>query len=119
TQLRERDVQVASTFAGKIKAFATKVGKAVQTGVLRRKRRRILRQFGSKLRQNETDSSLAEEAQSARAVADRLSMVDAEIRQLAPQTYPWARRPLLLMCLLLVIAAIGGAFMLRQKPTPV
>ena len=59
-----------------------------------------------------------EETQLARGVADRVSSVETEISQLTPQTYPWARRPLLLVCLLFLLAAIGGAFALRHKLTP-
>ena len=118
TQLQRQEIEPASTFGDKAKAFASKVGKAVQISALQRKRRRILRRLGANLRQSAANSSLVEETQLARGVADRVSSVETEIRQLAPQTYPWARRPLLLVCLLLLLAAIGGAFALRHKPTP-
>ena len=118
TPLQRQEIEPASTFGDKAKAFASKVGKAVQISALQRKRRRILRRLGANLRQSAANSSLVEETQLARGVADRVSSVETEIRQLAPQTYPWARRPLLLVCLLLLLAAIGGAFALSRKLTP-
>ena len=119
TQLRQQEVQPLSTFGGKIKALISKIAKAIQIGVLQLKRRRLLKQLGAKLRQSATNSSLAEETQLARGVADRLSSVETEITQLAPETYPWARRPLLLACLVLLLAAIGGALALGHQPTPI
>ena len=118
TQLQRQEIQAATTFGDNVKAFASKVGKTVQISALQRKRRRILRRLGANLRQSAANSSLVEETQLARGVADRVSSVETEISQLAPQTYPWARRPLLLVCLLLLLAAIGGTFALRHKLTP-
>ena len=116
TQLRERQGQTPSTFGGKVKAFATKVRKTLQIGALQLKRRRLLRRLGASLRQGGTNSS--EEARSASAVADHITSVETAIADLRPQTYPWARRPLLITCLLLLLAAVG-AFALRHKPTSV
>ena len=118
TQLQRQEIEAATTFGGKLKAFAIKAAKTVQIAALQRKRRRILRQLGADLRQGPANSSLVEETQLARGVADRVSSVETEISQLTPQTYPWARRPLLLLCLLFLLVAIGGAFALRHKLTP-
>jgi tetratricopeptide (TPR) repeat protein len=118
TELRQQRIQAASTLGEKAKVLASRIGKAIQIGALKLRRRRILRQLGAKLRQSGTKSSLAEEAQAAQGVADRLSSIETEIRQLRPQTYRWASQPLLITCLLLLLAAVG-AFALRHKPTPV
>src|SRR5438874_1273663 len=115
TQLRQQQVAVPSTFGEKAKVFANRIARAFQLEVLRLKRRRLLRQLGANLRQSGTNSS--DEARSASAVADRVGTLEAEMRELAPQTYPWARRPLLLACLLLLVAAISGGFALRHQST--
>jgi len=114
TQLGQQERKAGSTFGEKAKKFASKVATAVQIGVLQLKRRRILRRLGANLRQSAANSSLLEETKTARAVADRLSSVETRIRELAPQTYPWARRPLLLMCLLLLLGTIA-AFAIRHQ----
>lgn len=116
-QLRQQERQAASTFGEKAKVLASRIGKAIQIGALKLRRRRILRQLGAKLRQSGVNSSLKEETRSACAVAERIGSLDAELRELAPQTYPWARRPLLLACLVLLLLAIGGAFALRHQST--
>ena len=92
TQLRQQGVEPATTFGEKVKVFASKIAQAVQVGALQVKRRRILGQLGANL-QNEANSSLAEETQVARGVADRLNSIEAEIAQFRRQTYAWARRP--------------------------
>src|SRR6266513_6353788 len=89
TQLRRQEVEPASTFAEKAKLLASRIGKAIQIGALKLRRRRILRQLGANLRKSAANRSLAEETQLARGVADRVSSVETEISQLAPRTYPW------------------------------
>lgn len=116
-QLQQQERKAASTLGEKAKVLASRIGKAIQIGALKLRRRRILRQLGAKLRQSGTKSSLAEEAQAAQGVADRLSSIRTEIGQLRPQTYLWARRPLLLICLLLLLAMIAGAFGVRHQFT--
>lgn len=113
-QLRQRKVEPTSTFADKAKAFASKNGRAVQAGVLQLKRRRLLRQLGGKIRQSGENGSLAERAHSARSLADRINCIETQIRQLTSQTYPWARRPLLLVALLLLLTVTVGAFGTRH-----
>jgi uncharacterized repeat protein (TIGR03803 family) len=115
TQLRHHEAEAASTFGEKAKALTNRIARAVQVGALQLKRRRLLRHLGANLRQGGTNSS--EEARSASAVADRITATEAAITGLRPQTYPWARRPLLLISLLLLLLAIGGAFGLRQQST--
>jgi hypothetical protein len=61
---------------------------------------------------------LAEETQSACRVADRIHSVETEIRNPAPQTYLWARRPLLLVCLLLLLTAIVVASLVSHRHSP-
>ena len=114
-QLRQRAEQAASTPGQKTKAFASKVGKAVQIGALQRKRRRILRRLGANLRQDVTDESLDKEKNFACALVNRISSLNADIGELAPQTYLWARRPLLLASLLLVLALIGFGSIEAQR----
>jgi hypothetical protein len=84
TQLRQHQAEAGSTFAEKAKAWAHRIARAVQIGALKLKRRRLLRQFGANLRQSAANSSLAEETQLAREVADRVSSVETEMSQLAP-----------------------------------
>ena len=60
TQWRRQKIQAATTFGGKLKAFAIKGAKTVQIAALQRKRRRMLRQLGANLRQSAADNSLAE-----------------------------------------------------------
>src|SRR6266403_4256003 len=115
TQLRRQNVEQVSTLGGKAKAFAGKTAKAVQIAAVELKRRRLLRRLGANLRQSGRNSS--EEARSASAAADRVGTLEAEMRELAPQTYPWARRPLLLACVLLLLAAISGGFAVRHQNT--
>jgi hypothetical protein len=117
TELRQQRIQAASTLGEKAKVLASRIGKAIQIGALKLRRRRILRQLGAKLRQSGVNGSLKEETRSACAVAERIGSLDAELKELAPQTYPWARRPLLLACLLLLLLAIGGAFALSHQST--
>ncbi|HZD07901.1 MAG TPA: hypothetical protein VE176_06610, partial [Candidatus Limnocylindrales bacterium] len=47
TQLRQQKFEAACTFSGKAKAFASKIGKAIQLGVLHLRCRRILKQLGA------------------------------------------------------------------------
>jgi TPR repeat protein len=117
TQLRQHEAEAASTFGEKVRALANRIARAVQVGALELKRRRLLRRLGASLRQGGTKSSLAEEARSASAVADRITATEAAITGLRPQTYLWARRPLLIISLLLLLLAIGGAFALRHQST--
>jgi tetratricopeptide (TPR) repeat protein len=115
TELRQQRIQAAPTLGEKAKLLASRIGKAIQIGALKLRRRRILRQLGAKLRQSGANSSLREETRWASAVAERIGSLDAELRELAPQTYLWARRPLLLICLLLLLAMIAGAFGVRHQ----
>ena len=115
TRWQQQEIQAATTFGGRLKAFAIKAAKTVQIAALQRKRRRMLRQLGVNLRQSAANSSLVEETQLARGVADRLRSVEMEIRQLTPQTYAWARRPLLVISLLLLVLGIGGAFIISNQ----
>ena len=115
--MRQQRIQAASTLGEKAKVLASRIGKAIQIEALKLRRRRILRRLGANLRQSDANSSLAEEIRAARGVADRVSSVETEIRQLRLQTYPWARQPLLLAYLLVLLAAVGGAFVLRHQPT--
>jgi len=114
TQLRQQKSEVSSTFSGKAKALASKIGRAVQLGTLLLRRRRIQRQLGAMLRQSDANSSSAEEARHASAVADRITLIDAEITRLRTQTYPWARRPLLAACVMLALFS-GGITMFKTK----
>ena len=68
---------------------------------------RILKQLGAKLREVATDESLEKEKNFACALVDRISSSNTDIGELTLQTYPWARRPLLLALLLLAGALIG------------
>src|SRR5439155_1151063 len=71
------------------------------------RRRRIQRQLGAMLRQSDANSSSPEEARHASAVAERITLIDAEITRLRTQTYPWARRPLLAACVMLALFSSG------------
>jgi len=112
-QLRQQERRAGSTLGEKAKLLASRIGKAIQIGALKLRRRRILRQLGTSLRQGGTNSS--EEARSASAVADRITATEAAITGLRPQTYPWARRPVLLASLLLLLMGVGGAFMVSNQ----
>src|SRR5207247_710870 len=74
---------------------------------LQLKRRRMLRRRGAMLRQSDPNSSSPEEARHASAVADRITLIDAEITRFRTQTYPWARRPLLAACVMLALFSSG------------
>jgi uncharacterized repeat protein (TIGR03803 family) len=113
--LRQSGDEPASTFVDKAKALAKATSKAAQILALQLERRRILRQLGKRLRESGASNSLAEETQSACAVADRISSLNADIRELARQTYPWARRPLLVACALFLLAGIGVGSVERQR----
>src|ERR1700674_5600937 len=105
--LRQSGGESTSTFARKAKAILWSTTKAIRICCLKLGRRRTLKQLGAKLREAVTDESLAQEQNSACALANQVRSLDTGIGQLAPQTYPWARRPLLLTFLLLLGALIG------------
>ena len=84
TELRQQRIQAASTLGEKAKVLASRIGKAIQIGALKLRRRRILRQLGAKLRQSGVNGSLKEETRSACAVAERIGSLDAELKELAP-----------------------------------
>src|SRR5207237_1895756 len=90
--------------------------RAVQIGALQIKRRRLLRHLGINLRESGANSS--EEARSACAIADQITSVETAIADLRPQTYAWARRPLLLISLLLLLMGVGGAFIISKQHAP-
>ena len=84
TQLRQHEAEAGPTFGEKAKVLASRIGKAIQIGALKLRRRRILRQLGAKLRQSGVNGSLKEETRSACAVAERIGSLDAELKELAP-----------------------------------
>jgi hypothetical protein len=89
-----KGVTIAVPFAALIaNAFTFPPNVDAASTLSRRKAPTHSRQLGANLRQCAANSSLAEETQLPRGVADRLSSVETQIRELAPQTYPWARRP--------------------------
>jgi flagellar biosynthesis GTPase FlhF len=115
TELRQPKAEAVSTFGEKAKVFASRIAKAVKVAALHLKRRRLLRQLGTNLRQSGANSS--DEARSASAIAGRITAVETAITDLRPQTYPWTRRPLLTISLLLLLMGVGGAFMVSNQHT--
>jgi chemotaxis protein histidine kinase CheA len=113
--LRQSSGEPTSTIGQKAKASLRAFAKAVQIGWLKLTQRRTLKQLGASLRQEATDESLEKEKNFACVLVNRISSLNADIGELAPQTYPWARRPLLLASLLVVLVLIGfGSMEVRR-----
>ena len=117
TQLRQSRNEPASTFGAKVKALANTTAKASQIAGLKFKRRRLLKQLGKSVRQDGATGSLAEDTQHAAMIENQIGAVETEMKQIAPQTYPWARRPLLLSCLLL-LGVVSGAAIVNHRHLP-
>ena len=119
TELGQPDDKSAVTFGGKVKALLKSAGRAAQVVALRTKRRRLLKQLGRAIRQRPaTTASLANETQSANAVVERIRSAGIQIEALRQQTYPWARRPLLISSLLLLVAIAALASLEINQPAP-
>ncbi len=107
-----------TTLGQKTGRFLRAIGRAIKSQKLEARRRRVLREFAGSLRGDPGKASGFAEAGAATAVVIRLRATESEIAALRPQTYRWARRPLLLVSLLVLLAAIGAAALELREPTP-
>jgi uncharacterized repeat protein (TIGR03803 family) len=116
--LRRSDDKPAATFGRKVKAWMSAVFRAAQIAIHKIKRRGLLKKIGASVRENPAVvRDLTAETMSAKAVVGKIRDVDESIQELAALTYFWARRPLLLSVLLLVIAFAGWASVKRMQQT--
>jgi|GEM_PF-3264312 len=94
----------------KAKAAANAAGRTAKVEALTMKQKGLLTDLGTKLRENSTDDpALAAEIANARKTAETIHNLDSEIQSLSSKTFTWARRPLLIVSILigLVVASIA------------
>lgn len=101
--LRE-PIACVSSFKEKLKTVLKRSEKIMKIQLLKFKRRRLFAKLGRHIAAHEVnDSEVATEVAAVKTNAYKISAVDREIKELAAGTYPWARRPLRIATLLVVI----------------
>ncbi|MGI8956813.1 MAG: choice-of-anchor tandem repeat GloVer-containing protein [Chthoniobacterales bacterium] len=114
-ELRQRKTLPATSFADKARSWGKALIDATQIGAFQISHRRAINRLGANIRQGGSTTSLEEEQQAARKVAEQIRTVETDIKALASRTYPWARRPLLLASLLVLLPALGLAWLSAQN----
>jgi len=106
--LRQFQHERSDTFGEKVKSWANGIVRMAQIAAGKRRRHRLLKQLGAAVRKNPgADRAIAGELESANLITEKISSVDAAIRNLRRGTYLWARRPLLFSSLLIILTIVG------------
>jgi hypothetical protein len=106
--LRQFRHERSDTFGEKVKSWAKGIVRMAQIAAAERRRHRLLKRLAAAVRKNPaSDRSIAGELESANLITEKISTVDAAIRDLRGGTYIWARRPLFASLLLMILTIVG------------
>jgi len=110
TTLRQHERNPSDTFGGKVKSWWKGMIRTVRIAALERQRRSTLKQLGVAVRKSPgPNTSRTSESQAAGQIGEKITSIDASIRELRASTYVWARRPLLTSSLVLLLAMVALA----------
>ena len=102
---QRQDENPASSFTGKAQAVATAAANKAKAETLKLKRSSLLKELGSKLRQNPTPNpGVVCEIATAETVQDRIKALDDEIEKLRSNS--WVRRPLFVVVSIVTLGVL-------------
>jgi len=102
-----------SSFAEKAQTTARAAANKAKAEALKLKRSALLKDLGYKLRRHQApDAILAPEIERAKAVQERIKLLDEEIQQL--RRHSWIRHPLVVLGLVLAALVLVGVLSLRR-----